>query len=93
VYIKYSLSFSYLTHDRLTKRGIKADFNFHKTVAVIFGVQKYAKILNDLCDKKGINRHFKSKLIEVQDHKAFFENQETKEITTQSFDLLHLVPP
>lgn len=38
----------------------------------MFAVPKYSEILNNLCDKKGIKRHFKSKLIEVQDHKAIF---------------------
>lgn len=83
----------YLTHDRLRKRGVKAEFHFHKTIPVIFGVPKYAEILNKICDEKGLNRHFKSKLIEVQDHVAVFENQDTKQITSEPFDLLHLVPP
>lgn len=62
----------YLTHDRLQKRNIKSEFHIHKTIPVMFAVPKYSEILNNLCDKKGITRHFKSKLIEVQDHKAIF---------------------
>ncbi|CAD8115388.1 unnamed protein product [Paramecium sonneborni] len=83
----------YLSHDRLNKRGIKTNHHFYKTAGVIFGVPKYAEILTELCKKKEINCHFKQKLIEVQDHKAIFENQDTKELKSVTFDLLHLVPP
>ncbi|CAD8187438.1 unnamed protein product [Paramecium octaurelia] len=83
----------YLSHDRLRKRGIKSDIHFYKTAALIFGVPKYAEILTDVCKRKQINCHFKQKLVEVQDHVAIFEDQDTKELKSVTFDLLHLVPP
>ncbi|CAD8194700.1 unnamed protein product [Paramecium pentaurelia] len=83
----------YLSHDRLNKRGIKTHHHFYKTAGVIFGVPKYAEILTELCKNKQINCHFKQKLVEVQDHIAIFENQDTKELKSVTFDLLHLVPP
>lgn len=55
----------YLSHDRLRKKGIKADFHFHKTIAVIFGVPKYAEVLTEVCKEKNINVKLKSKLVEV----------------------------
>ena len=55
---------------------------FHKTVGVMFGVPKYAKILEGLAKEKGIDVHLKSKLVEVrgQDRVAIFQNQDTKEL-------------
>lgn len=68
----------YLTHDRLTKRNVKSEFHFHKTIGVMFMVPKYSEILDNLCIEKGIKRHYKSKLVEVGDHKASFEDQDSK---------------
>ncbi len=56
----------YLSHDRWRKANVNVNIEFHKTIGVMFGVPKYAKILEGLAKEKGIDVHLKSKLIEVR---------------------------
>lgn len=60
----------------------------------MFGVPKYSESLLKIAAQKNINVNFKSKLVEVKgkDQIAVFENQDTKELTSVKFDLLHAVP-
>lgn len=69
----------------MKKAKIQTDFEFHKTIGVVFGVPKYAKILEGLIEEKGINLSLKSKLVEVKgkERVAVFENQDSKQLTSK----------
>jgi len=67
---------------------------YNTALGVIFGVPKYADILNGLCKTKNIQVNFKSKLVSVdgKNRVAVFEDENgTKR--EQNFDILHAVPP
>lgn len=67
--------------------------SFYTGIPVIFGVPKYAKMLQEAADKKNINVNFEHKLIEVRgkERVAVFndKNGNTKEV---NFDVLHCTP-
>lgn len=44
----------------------------------VFGIPKYEEILLELAHDKGFHCHLQKKLVEVQDHKAIFEDVRTK---------------
>ncbi|CAK59605.1 unnamed protein product (macronuclear) [Paramecium tetraurelia] len=83
----------FLTHERLSSRNVKCDFHVYKANDSIFGIPKYSEILGELAHEKGLHCHLKKRLIEVQDHKAIFEDVETKQLSTSDYDFLHIVPP
>jgi NADPH-dependent 2,4-dienoyl-CoA reductase/sulfur reductase-like enzyme len=49
----------------LRKANVATEFEFHKTIGVVFGVPKYSAILTDIIKEKGIGLHLKSKLVEI----------------------------
>lgn len=87
----------YLNEERFRNNKVRNNISieFHKTIAVMFGVQKYSATLEKLVKQKNIDVHLKSKLVEVRgkERVAVFENQDTKEKREIPFDLLHAVPP
>lgn len=55
----------FLTHERLSNRGVKCDYHVYKANDCVFGIPKYAEILGELASEKGIHWHLKKRLIEV----------------------------
>lgn len=83
----------YLSHDRFTKAGIKANIQFFFPQPAIFSVPKYSAKLTEMAKGKGITLNPEHLLTKVDDSKkiAYFKN--AKEEIAMSYDLLHVVPP
>ncbi len=90
----------YLASDYLRKHGLLSDseVHFYSGGSVIFGVKKYADVLNRVVSNYGIQTHFNYNLVEIdgRNQLAHFETKnadgETRRIT-QAFDMLHVTPP
>jgi sulfide:quinone oxidoreductase len=61
----------------------------------IFAVKEFAATLDRVCERKGIERHFKYNLVELrpEQREARFEHTETKEEKTIRYDMIHVTPP
>jgi sulfide:quinone oxidoreductase len=61
----------------------------------IFGVKKYAKTLNQVVARKGIEPRYKHNLIEIrsQAKEAVLEHMETGEKVVLPFEMIHVTPP
>ncbi|MEK6477871.1 FAD/NAD(P)-binding oxidoreductase [Catalinimonas sp. 4WD22] len=90
----------YMASDHFQRRGIlsKSHVEFFSPGAVIFGVQKYAKVLQEVVDNYGIKLNFKHDLIKVDgpNQQATFkvtdkDGNVTEEV--RSFDMIHITPP
>ena len=55
----------YLAEEAWRKRGVKADIQYRSSLAVIFGVKKYADALWEVCKERNINVNLRQHLIEV----------------------------
>lgn len=88
---------AYLADDYLRKKGVrsKAQIHYVTGTASIFSVKKYADALMKVVERKGIQPHFKHRLVEVKpdDRIAVFENLDTRQTMELEFELLHVVPP
>lgn len=84
----------HLSHDHWKKSSAKADIEFFTAIPVIFGVPKYAKVLQAEADKKNINVNFEHKLLEIRgkDRVAVFADKDGNQREVK-FDALHAVPP
>ena len=69
----------YLAADYLGKHGIlkQSEVHFYSGGSIIFGVKKYADVLNNILDRYGIKTHFTHNLVEIDGAKkiAFFETK------------------
>ena len=90
----------YLAADYLRKHGIlkQSEVHFYSGGSIIFGVKKYADVLNNVLDRYGIKTHFTHNLVEIDGAKkiAFFETKNIegeKVIVEQAFDMIHVTPP
>lgn len=90
----------YMASDNFQRRGIlsKSHVEFFSPSAVIFGVQKYAKVLQEVVDNYGIKLNFKHDLIKVDgpNQQATFkvtdkDGNVSEEV--RSFDMIHITPP
>jgi sulfide:quinone oxidoreductase len=61
----------------------------------IFAVKEYAATLDQVCARKGIERHFKHNLVELlpATREARFVHTETKEELRIRYDMIHVTPP
>lgn len=90
----------YLASDRFMKANVlhKTNVEFCTAGGVIFGVKKYAKTLNEVCENYGIKQNFKHDLIKIDgpNKKATFKvtaaDGSTSEVT-KDFDMIHVTPP
>lgn len=90
----------YLAADYLRKKGTlkQSEVHFYSGGGVIFGVKKYADVLNQVIDKYGIKTHFNHNLIEIdaENKTAIFETKNTAgELlhVAQAYDMIHVTPP
>lgn len=87
----------YLADDHFRKTGTRsrARMLFASAAGGIFGVSKYARTLNGVVARKGIETLFRHNLTEIRvdRQEAVVENLDTRERKTIHFDLLHVAPP
>lgn len=90
----------YMASDHFQREGIlgKSRVEFYSPGKVIFGVEKYAKVLQKVVDNYGIKLNFKHDLIKIDgpNHKAIFkvtdEEGNVSEVV-KDFDMIHVTPP
>ena len=90
----------YLAADHLRKEELlkQTEVHFYSGGGIIFGVKKYADVLNKVIARYGIQTHFNHNLVEIdgENRIAYFETKNSSdEIVriSQNFDMLHVTPP
>jgi len=88
----------YMTDYNLRQMGKrdKANVIYHSSLAVLFGVKKYADSLWEVVKEKNIDVNLRSNLIEVKpdSKEAVFQNLDKPEETiTRKYEMLHVTPP
>jgi sulfide:quinone oxidoreductase len=87
----------YLTDDALRRRGVRegSRIAFMKAKGKLFSSPPYEETLYDVVERKGIDLHLMTELIELRpDQKqAVFRHLETGEEETIGYDMIHVVPP
>ncbi|MBM7585942.1 sulfide:quinone oxidoreductase [Bacillus pakistanensis] len=87
----------YLAEDSFNRSGVQdqSTIIFGSANPAIFDVPKYRKALEKVVQRKQIDPHYRHNLIEVRGElkEAVFENLDTGETKTLSFDMLHVTPP
>jgi sulfide:quinone oxidoreductase len=87
----------YLADDHFRRAGVRsrAQIIFASAAAGIFAVPKYARTLNAVLARKGIETLFRHNLVEVRAEKqeAVVQSLDSGERKTIHFDLLHVAPP
>ena len=87
----------YLADSWFRRSGVrdKTKIIYVSATPSIFAVKEYAATLDQVCARKGIERHFKYNLIEVkpEQREARFVHTETKEEKLIRYDMIHVTPP
>lgn len=81
---------------RKTGKRDKANLVYNSSLAVIFGVKKYADALWKIVKQRNINVNLRTNLIEINPDKniAVFQNLDKPEVKTEmEYSLLHVTPP
>jgi sulfide:quinone oxidoreductase len=88
---------AYLADDQFRIRGVREDMRmiFASASPGIFSVAKYARTLNKVIERKGIETWFRTDLIEIDGNAkmATFKNLDTQEISTVGYEMIHVTPP
>ncbi len=88
---------AYLAEDYFSTNGVreKSRVIFASAQASIFSVEKYARALEKVVERKQIEAKFKLNLVEIkaENREAIFEKLDTGEEETIKYDLLHVTPP
>lgn len=87
----------YLADDHFRRSGVRGrgEIIFASAASAIFGVPRYARTLNEVLARKGIQALFRHNLVEVRNttNEAIVENLDSGERKAIAFDLLHVAPP
>jgi len=87
----------YLADEQLRRRGVRAKTPviFASAGAKIFGVERYAKALAKVVEKKGIDTRFRHELVAVRpaSREAVFKDLDSGAEVILRYGLLHVVPP
>ncbi|NNB88613.1 NAD(P)/FAD-dependent oxidoreductase [Corallococcus exiguus] len=89
----------YLVADHLRRSGLagKSRVVFGSGGKVLFAVQPFARVLEGVVERYGIETHFGHDLVEVRAHtrEALFAvtRDGRREVVTVGYDLLHVTPP
>ena len=87
----------YLADDAFRRQGVRdgSRIAFMKAKGKLFSSPPYEETLYDVVDRKGIELNLMTELVEVKpdSKEAVFRNLETDEETTETYDLIHVVPP
>lgn len=90
---------AYLAADRWRRRGLleRSEMHFHTAGAAMFGIPEFARALDKVVERYGIQPHFQHTLVAVDGRRrvATFERTlgERKDRVEQAYDLLHVSPP
>lgn len=68
------------------------DIEFATALPTMFGVPKYAQVLNQLREERGIEGSFQHDLISIEGNTATFARADKKDKIQKRFDFLHVVP-
>ena len=86
----------YLAGDYILKNGLqpKTNMHFYSGGGIIFGVKKYADVLNKVLARYQVQTHFKHNLVEIDgpNKVAYFQNEQGERVP-QNFDFIHVTPP
>jgi len=90
----------FMSSDYWRQHKVLSDINvqFYSGGSMIFGVPKYAKTLQQVVDRYGIDTHFRHNLKAVRavDKVAIFDRYEDGKVVEEvsvPYDMLHVVPP
>lgn len=87
----------YLADDRFREAGVrdKTKIIFASALPNIFAVERYRATLEQVVARRGIDCHFRHELIEIlpESKTAVFQNLDTNERISLSWDMLHVTPP
>jgi sulfide:quinone oxidoreductase len=87
----------YLADSWFRRRGVrdKTQILYMSATPSIFAVKEYAATLDQVCARKGIERHFKYNLVELkpEQREARFVHTETREEKRIRYDMIHVTPP
>lgn len=87
----------YLADAWFRRSGVrdKTKIVYASATPTIFAVKEFAATLDRVCERKGIERHFKHNLVELRPEarEARFVHVETKEEKTIRYDMIHVTPP
>ncbi len=87
----------FLAEDYFRKHGVRPETNvyFETSKDVLFDVETYSNVLEDIVEKRDIHVEYQSNLVEVngEEKRATFENIKTGARHTRHFDMLHVTPP
>lgn len=86
----------YLTDEALTNAGVRDEAKIIFTIGKpkLFEVPEYEVTISEVVERKNIDARMQTDLIEVRgdEREAVFKNIDTGEITTETFEMLHVVP-
>lgn len=87
----------YLAEDYFRRSGIRERCRviFASASPKVFSVPKYAASLNKVLARTGIETRFRHNLVELRPdtREAVFENLDTHQTVTLSYDMIHVTPP
>lgn len=87
----------YLADEIFRRNGVRdrARIIYTAAGAAIFGVKKYARTLNEVVARKGIETRFRHDLVElrVASKEAVFQHLDEKKEVVLPYALIHVVPP
>ena len=87
----------YLADDHLRQRGVRdrSRIMFASAGAKIFGVERYARTLRKVIERKGIETLFRHDLVAVRpsSREAVFRQLDEQREVVLRYDFLHVVPP
>ena len=87
----------YLADDQFRKAGVRDRTNviFASAAPSIYGVEKYARTLRKVVERKEVDTRFRHNLVAIRPEakEAVFEQLDTGETVVIPYDLLHVTPP
>mgnify|MGYP002630273058 CR=1 FL=1 len=87
----------YLAEDYLRRAGIrdKCEVTFTAAGPRIFAVEKYAKTLQEVVERKQIETKFRHNLVEIRaaSKEAVYRHMDTDEEIVMNYDMIHVTPP
>jgi sulfide:quinone oxidoreductase len=88
---------AYLADDAFRKQGVRdgSSMIFTNGGPKLFSVEKYAKTLYKVVERKGIDLRLRTELVEIRGgaKEAVFKNLDSGEMTTVKYDMIHVTPP
>ena len=87
----------YLADDHFRRAGVRDTTRivYVTGTPTMFSVKEYAATLDRVCERKGIERNFQHKLVELrpEQREAVVVNLQTGEEKVLAYDMIHVTPP